>query len=205
MLTVDDALARARRLAAGGARALLGIAGPPGAGKSTLAEHITADLGARARIVGMDGFHLAQTELVRLRREHRKGAIDTFDVAGYVALLRRLRDPAEDVVYAPVFRRDLEEPIGSAVPVGPDVPLVIAEGNYLLVADGPWGAVRALLDEAWYVATPHDARRHRLIERHMAFGRSPDAARAWTLGPDERNAELVERTRGRGDHVVRVP
>jgi pantothenate kinase len=205
VLTVDDALARARRLAAGGARAVLGIAGPPGAGKSTLAEYVAADLGARARIVGMDGFHLAQRELVRLGREDRKGAIDTFDVAGYVALLRRMRDPSEEVVYAPAFRRDLEEPIGSAVPVGSDVPLVITEGNYLLVPDGPWGAVRGLLDEAWYVTTPPETRRRRLIERHVAFGRAPEAARAWALGPDERNAQLIERTSDRADHLVHVP
>jgi pantothenate kinase len=151
----------------------------------------------------MDGFHLAQTELVRLRREHRKGAIDTFDVAGYVALLRRLRDPAEDVVYAPVFRRDLEEPIGSAVPVGPDVPLVITEGNYLLVADGPWGAVRALLDEAWYVATPHDARRHRLIERPTRRGRGRSARTSATRSSSSaRGAAAITSSGCRSDRLT---
>jgi pantothenate kinase len=136
MITTEPALERARRLAAGGRRALLGITGPPGGGKSTLASAIASELGDQAVLVGMDGFHLAQSELVRLGRAGRKGAPDTFDAAGYVALLRRLRDASEDVVYAPEFRREIEEPINAAVAVPRDVPLVITEGNYLLVDEG---------------------------------------------------------------------
>ncbi len=202
MLTVADALLRARELAGRGRRVVLGLAGPPGGGKSTVAQRIADDLGDRVRIVGMDGFHLAQVELDRLGRANRKGAPDTFDAAGYVALLRRLRDPGDETVYAPLFRRDLEEPVGSAVPVAPDVPLVVTEGNYLLVPDAPWGAVRGLLEEAWYVETPRDVRLQRLIARHVAFGRPPAQAEAWALGPDERNAQLIETTRGRADRVV---
>ncbi len=204
MLSVDDALVRARQLAGAGRRVVLGLAGPPGGGKSTLAQRIADDLGDRARLAGMDGFHLAQAELARLGRAQRKGAPDTFDAAGYVALLRRLRDPREAAVYAPLFRRDLEEPIGSAVRVERDVPLVVTEGNYLLVPDDPWGGVRELLDEAWYVETPRDVRLRRLIARHVAFGRTPAEAEAWALGTDERNAELVEATRGRADLTVRI-
>ena len=205
MLTVEEALERARTLATNGARAILGIAGPPGSGKSTLAGLIAADLGERVRVAGMDGFHLAQAELARLGRAERKGAIDTFDAAGYVTLLRRLRDPTEDVVYAPLFRRDLEEPIGSAIPIGRDVDLVVTEGNYLLGADGPWAEVRGLLDEAWYVTVPREVRLERLTARHAAYGRSIEEARDWALGPDERNAELIEATRDRADHVVAMP
>ncbi len=201
-LTVDGALRRARELASGGSRVIVGIAGPPGSGKSTLAERIAADLGGAARVVGMDGFHLAQRELERLGRAERKGAVDTFDAAGYVALLRRLRAAGDDVVYAPLFRRDLEEPIACAVPVAPGVPLVVTEGNYLLLPDAPWSEVRGLLDEAWYVDTPEDVRLARLIERHVAFGRSPEEARAWALGPDARNAQLIASTRERADVLV---
>jgi pantothenate kinase len=202
--TPDEALERARRRAAGGGRFLLGIAGPPGSGKSTLAALVRARLGEAVCAVGMDGFHLAQAELERLGRAERKGAPDTFDAAGYVALLRRLRDPAEDVVYAPEFRRELEEPIGSAIPVARDVPLVLTEGNYLLLEDGAWSTVAELLDEAWYVATPDAVRIERLTARHIAFGKDPERARAWALGPDERNAERIEATRHRADVIVEL-
>jgi pantothenate kinase len=203
-LSIPDALARAQRLARSGRRVLLGIAGPPGGGKSTLAQMVVANLGERARLVGMDGFHLAQAELARLGRQDRKGAIDTFDVAGYVALLRRLRDPTEDVVYAPDFRREIEEPVASAVPVAGDVPLVVTEGNYLLAEQGDWVRVRDLLDDVWYVTTPEETRLRWLIERHVAYGKTRDAARAWALGSDQRNAELVEATKGRADAIVVV-
>jgi pantothenate kinase len=204
VLSMEDAVARARAHVADGRRFVLGLAGPPGGGKSTLSDALARELGDGARVVGMDGFHLAQEELRRLGREDRKGAPDTFDATGYVALLRRLRDPAEEVVYAPRFRRDLEEPIGSAIPVPREVALVVTEGNYLLLDDGPWAPVRGLLDAAWYVATPDAVRVERLIARHVAHGRSPEAAREWVLRSDERNAELVAATRGRADAVVRV-
>jgi pantothenate kinase len=203
-ISTVEAVRRARRLAAGGRRTLLGIAGPPGAGKSTLARLIADDLGDHARLVGLDGFHLAQAELQRLGRASRKGAIDTFDAAGYVALLRRLRDATEEVVYAPEFRREIEEPIGSAVAVPRQVPLVITEGNYLLVEDGDWAEVRPLLDEAWYVTRDEEARRRSLVQRHIQFGKPPELARSWALGTDQRNAELVELTRAFADMLVHI-
>ena len=108
------------------------------------------------------------------------------------------------MVYAPVFRRDIEEPVACAVPVPCEVPLVVTEGNYLLVADGDWADVRALLDEAWFVEGDEDRRRDWLIARHIEFGKAPDFAREWVLRSDERNAELVAITRPRADLVVRV-
>jgi pantothenate kinase len=202
--TLDPALLeRARRLADTGGRRLLGITGPPGAGKSTIAEALAQALGDTARLVGMDGFHLAEAELRRLGRRDRKGAPDTFDALGYVALLRRLRAADEEVVYAPAFDRSLEEAIAGSVAVPRGVPLVITEGNYLLVDGGPWVAVRPLLDECWYVEPSEAERIERLVARHERFGRSPAEARARSLGSDQRNAEVIAATREYADLVVR--
>ncbi|ROQ70499.1 pantothenate kinase [Streptomyces sp. 840.1] len=196
--------ARARRLALAGNRRVLGIAGPPGAGKSTLAGQLADALGPLAVLVPMDGFHLAQAELERLGRADRKGAPDTFDAAGYAALLRRLRDPEPDtVVYAPAFDRALEEPVAGSVPVAPDVPLVITEGNYLLYAEGGWAPVRGLLDKAWYLELDRDVRIRRLVDRHVRFGKPRPYAERWAAGSDEDNARLVARDRDRADLVVR--
>jgi pantothenate kinase len=203
---LDSLVARARGLAARGERRLLGITGAPGAGKSTLALTLAAELGDAAALVGMDAFHLANAELERLGRRNRKGAIDTFDGAGYVALLERLQATGDEVVYAPEFRREIEEAIAGAVPVGPEVSLVITEGNYLLVDTPPWSRVRPLLDEAWYCRAPsEDARVERLIARHVAFGKEPGFARTWTLGTDQANADLIATTVARADLVVELP
>lgn len=194
---------RVRRLLTTGDRRVLGIVGAPGAGKSTLAAEVEAAFGSECVVVPMDGFHLAQTELERLGRADRKGAPDTFDAAGYVALLRRLRTPATgEVVYAPEYRRDLRNPVAGAIAVPADVRLVVTEGNYLLLAEHGFAPVHALLDETWFVAPDDDVRLERLVARHERFGKPPEAARAWALGPDERNARLVRATQVRADVVV---
>ncbi|MFF8406993.1 nucleoside/nucleotide kinase family protein [Streptomyces sp. NPDC014846] len=205
-LTFDALLARARGLTADGRRAVLGIAGGPGSGKTTLAEHLVRALNAqgpaRAAHVPMDGFHLADAELDRLGRRDRKGAPDTFDAAGYAALLRRLREDNDEVVYAPGFERVLEQPIAGAVPVPPAARLVVTEGNYLLLEEGSWARVRSCLDEVWYCEIAEDERIRRLVARHEEFGKDPEAALAWVLGTDQRNAGLTATTRDRADLLV---
>ncbi|WP_328632705.1 nucleoside/nucleotide kinase family protein [Streptomyces sp. NBC_00356] len=207
MSYVDEPVARARALVASGPRRLLGIAGPPGAGKSTLAEALVDALGGAAVLVPMDGFHLADRELARLGRADRKGAPDTFDAYGYAALLGRLRTPNPgETVYAPCFERELEEPVAGALPIPPDVPLVVTEGNYLLLDEPPWStAVRPLLDEVWWVDVDDAVRVERLIARHVAFGKSPERARSWVLRSDEANARRVASGRERADVIVDVP
>jgi pantothenate kinase len=200
---LDALVERAERLASAGGRRILGIAGAPGAGKSTLAAGLAAALGDRAVLVPMDGFHLAEAELHRLGRHARKGAVDTFDGAGYVALLRRLR-AAGETVYAPAFRREIEEPIAGAIPVPPSVPLVLTEGNYLLLDAGDWAGIRGLLDEAWFIELPEEERLRRLTERHIEFGRPAAVAAARARGTDQRNAELIAGTRDRADLVIRA-
>ncbi|MEU6405087.1 nucleoside/nucleotide kinase family protein [Streptomyces sp. NPDC046985] len=209
----DDLLVRARSLVRPGARAILGIAGSPGAGKSTLAARLTRALnGAGAPWVAhvpMDGFHLADAELQRLGRRDRKGAPDTFDAAGYAALLHRLRAEyaaadGGETVYAPGFERTLEQPLAGAIPVPPSARLVVTEGNYLLLGAGPWARVRPELDEVWFCELDETERVRRLVARHEEFGKAPAEAVAWVLGTDQRNADLVTRTRDRADLVVRV-
>jgi len=182
----------------------VGLTGAPGAGKSTVSAAVLRELdaaGVAAQVVPMDGFHLADATLVRLGRRDRKGALDTFDGHGYLALLRRLREETQNTVYAPGFDRDLEQPIAGAIEVPGAVPLVIVEGNYLLF-DGPWRTVAHLLTESWFLAPPESLRQKRLVARHVRHGRSPAAARAWALGPDQANADAIAATASRADHIV---
>jgi pantothenate kinase len=202
--TFDELVARAHELAKSGTRAVLGIAGEPGAGKSTLGLALAEALGDTAVLLGMDGFHLANRELDRLGIRSRKGAPDTFDVDGFETLLNRLRRPQNDVVYAPVFDRGMEESIGSAVPVFPTTPLVIVEGNYLLLDSGRWSGIRALLDEAWYLDVPADVRARRLTLRRQSFGDSVADSERWVRSVDKPNAEVVRPSRLRADLIVEL-
>lgn len=192
-------------MADGRDRCLLGIAGAPGAGKSTLASELLEQLEPDAVVVGMDGFHLANRVLAEYGLLERKGAPETFDAAGFKILLSRLRTNNDEVVYAPEFHREVEEPIAGAVAVPRTVTIVIVEGNYLLLDDGPWRGVRDLFDQVWYLDMDGRMRRDRLLRRHVAFGKSPEDALSWVRDSDERNAALVEATAGWADKVVRAP
>ena len=205
---LDPLVDRVEALAAAtDGRVIIGIAGAPGAGKSTLAEALVTRLagggpwpGTRVAHVPMDGFHLADVELDRLGRRDRKGAPDTFDPGGYAALLARIR--AGESVWAPAFERTLEQPIAQSLPVGPSTRIVVSEGNYLLLRTPPWPQVRAQLDEVWFCRVPDEVRLPRLIARHVEFGKPPERAREWVLRSDERNAELVAASEPDADLVL---
>jgi pantothenate kinase len=198
-----EAIARVEALLASGRRAILGIAAGPGAGKSTLAQALQAHFHAHTQYLPMDGFHLANRELDRLGLRHCKGAPQTFDSAGFVQLLQRLRAQQQgETVYAPDFDRSLEESIAGSIALVPDKPLVITEGNYLLLDEGPWAGVRPLLDEAWYLGLDPAIRHQRLLARHMHFGRSEQAARDWIRDTDEPNAVRIAATQYRADWVL---
>ncbi len=210
---LDDLARRALALVTPGSRAVLGIAGSPGAGKTTLASRLAARVNELNEAAGgpgapfaahvpMDGYHLAESTLKRLGRLDRKGAIETFDGWGFLALLGRLKAETDHTVYAPSFDRAIEEPIAGEMAVEPETQLVIVEGNYLLVDDGPWSGVKALLSESWFCETPDEVRVSRLVVRHQIGGRSPEAALAWAETVDGKNALLIESTAPRADLVV---
>jgi pantothenate kinase len=196
-------VARARRLVEGG-RAVLGICGAPGAGKSTAAARLATAMGEQAVVVPMDGFHLHDDELARLGLSDRKGAPETFDVRGYVALLRRLRTETEHTVYAPEFDRSRELSVAGAIAVRPEHRLVITEGNYLLYDQQGWGEVLPLLDETWFVEGDEEIRLERLVRRHVEHGKAPDLAHRWATVSDQANAHIVARTRPAADVLVQI-
>lgn len=206
--TLDQLVEWAKALVIPGERRILGLTGAPGAGKSTVAELLVTALGPdTAVLVPMDGFHLANEVLIDLGILDRKGAHDTFDDGGYARLIATLRAQRIDdpIVYAPRFRREIEEPIGSSIPVRPAVPLVVTEGNYLLLESDAWSEARSCIDEVWFLAPDTAIRHARLLSRHEAYGKSPEDAAFWAFGSDERNARLIESTAGRADRIVRLP
>lgn len=204
MLTTA-ALQRLEKLLQDGQRKILGLIGPPGAGKSTVATIIHQHFPQHSVVVPMDGYHLANVELARLGRADRKGAQDTFDSAGFVSLLHRLKHQgADEIVYAPEFRREIEEPIANAIPVLPETQLIIVEGNYLLLNTGHWRKVAPQLDDAWYVEVDANTRLERLINRHMQFGRTREEAEAWVETTDEPNARLIEATKIHAGYELRL-
>lgn len=200
---ITEAVAALRHALHGGRRMLLGITGAPGSGKSTFAAWLQQQFGpGMAVVVPMDGFHLGNAIIDGTPLRQRKGAIDTFDVGGYLSLLQRLVRRDEAVVYAPEFRRSLDEPVAASIPVPAEVPLVITEGNYLLADEPGWKDVRAQLDEVWFMDTPPELRLGRLADRHVQFGMERSAATAWANGPDEANAVMIEATREGADRII---
>ena len=208
MSTNIDLLAReAVALVGDRSRAILGIAGSPGAGKSTLVDGLVARIGAAKGAdwvahVPMDGFHLADAQLDRIGARGRKGAPDSFDAAGYAQLLARVKREVDDPVYVPGFDRTLEQPLAAALVVLSSARLVVTEGNYLLLDDPHWARGRRAMDAVWFVASDESERIERLVARHVEFGKTPEEARAWVATTDQRNSELVAGTVGRADRVI---
>ena len=186
-------------------RVLIGIIGKPGAGKSTLSKFLMGKLPKDlVTVVPMDGYHLSNKVLKDLKRSDRKGAPDTFDVAGFVSLVKRIRSEQTQNIYYPIFDRAIEESIAAQGVVTSATKVVIIEGNYLLHDEGGWEVLNDLLDESWMVDVDDDKRISRLISRHIAYGKDPEAAKAWAKGTDEVNAKLIERGRTRADFVVAI-
>ena len=202
-ISEEELLELATVIHAGDRRFLIGLTGPPGSGKSTLATRLTGMLRPSPPVVPMDGFHLAQAEIDRRGLADRKGAPETFDPWRFLCLLTRIATPAQDdVVRAPAFDRDIEEPVPDVIPVEPAAGLVIVEGNYLLLGESPWVRIRPALDLCAYLELEDATRRSRLVERHVRYGKNRLAAERFVRDSDEKNARLVKATRDRADIIV---
>lgn len=195
---VVDIVLEAREATDAAQRLLVGIAGAPGAGKSTVAAALVGRLPA-AGLLPMDGFHLPQSELRRLGRRERMGAPDTFDIDGFVSTLADVHNSCRSVII-PGFDRVLEEPVPGAATILQELSTVVVEGNYLLL----WERALSLLDVTFFVEVEHGIRVERLVRRHIRFGKSAVDATAWAHGPDERNALAIEATAHRADHLIRI-
>jgi pantothenate kinase len=170
-------------------RVLVAIAGAPGAGKSTLAEALVARLGPDAALVPMDGFHLDNAILDARGRRFHKGAPDTFDVAGLLSTLQRLKAGGEVIV--PIFDRDRDLSIGSARVVAPEARIIVAEGNYLLLRDAPWTSLAPLWDLTLFLDIPEAELERRLIARWTHHGLPPAEGRRRAFDNDIPNARTV--------------
>lgn len=190
---LDLVVACARSIAA--ARTIVAVAGPPGVGKSTFAAALAQALNeaeaANASIVPMDGFHLDDGVLRRQGTLDRKGAPFTFDLGGFVSLLRRLRDNAEPGIAVPVFDRSLEISRAGAAVVASSTRFLIVEGNYLLLDDPDWGRLRPFFDLTLMLQEDPRVLDERLVARWLAHGFDPESARAKVAHNDLPNVDLV--------------
>jgi len=183
-------------------RFVVAIAGPPGAGKSTIAEQLAALLPEHSAIVvPMDGFHYDNAVLERLGLRHRKGAPETFDLRGFMALLRRIRAGEPDIAI-PVFDRTVELSRAGAALIGSDAKFIFVEGNYLLLDEDPWKELAGVFDFTIFLDVPRRELERRLLQRWREHGRSEEDGRNWVETNDMPNVDRVLSRRRSADLVV---
>lgn len=193
---------------ADGARIAVGLTGGPGVGKSTLATELVTMLNAikpgSAAYVPMDGFHMKHAKIEAMGQTDYKGAPHTFEGAAFVSFLHRLKH-ATEAVSGPGYSRKIEDTVDDAFIVGPDVRVLVVEGNYLLLTEGPWAGVKALLDYSVFVHVPRETVRARLMKRHGEEGLfTEERNRAHIERNDLPNYDLVEGSKERADVVIEM-
>ncbi|MBI0331684.1 nucleoside/nucleotide kinase family protein [Burkholderia plantarii] len=190
-----EALLAQLRGAAPGARRLVAVAGPPGAGKSTFAARLVAALNdgapGHAALLAMDGFHYDDRVLNARGQRARKGAPHTFDVDGLAAMLARLAADDGREIAVPVFDREIEIARAGAAIVPAAARIVVVEGNYLLLDDAAWAPLRAAFDTTVMLAVPRAVLVERLAARWHGYGMNEAAILAKLDGNDLPNVDLV--------------
>ena len=207
-LAPDDALALLRReapaLLAQPGRRVLGIAGGPGVGKSTLAQRLAAELGPIAAYVPMDGFHMKHSKLEALGTAADKGMPHTFEGAAFADFLAQLKAATGDM-NGPGYSRKIEDVVDDAFTVPATTRLLVVEGNYLLLATAPWWQVKPLLDRAVFIEVPRETVRARLMARHAEEGLfTEERNRAHIERVDLVNYDTVMRSKPRADIAIEI-
>ena len=189
-------------------RIAVGIAGGPGVGKSTLAAELVTMINAThpgiAALVPMDGFHMRHSKLEAMGEVERKGAPHTFEGEAFVNFLRQLKT-AKETISGPGYSRKIEDVVEDAFAVPPEVRLLIVEGNYLLLTEGPWAGIKSLLDYAVFINVPRERVEQRLLGRHAAEGLfTEERNRAHIARNDLPNYDLVWQSRDRADVIIEL-
>jgi len=186
-------------------RTLVGIVGKPGAGKSTVVELIQKKYGPEeVSVIPMDGFHLSNEELINLGRCDRKGAPDTFDVSGFISLIKKVKhEPQVDYKF-PIFHREIEASVNDEGVVPKESKVIVIEGNYLFSEEHNWNGLFPLLDHTWFIEIDDEVRIERLIARHIHYGKTPVEAENWSRGSDEANARFIELTAHRASNIIKL-
>jgi pantothenate kinase len=198
-----------------GSRYILGIAGVPGAGKSTLAEQLVTGVNEQfsnssgkekinpAIVVPMDGFHFSNEKLEELNLLHLKGIPDSFDSSAFIELLKTLRSNTRTPVYAPLFDRGTESSIEAGIVIEPEHKLCVVEGNYLLLPEAPWSKAKQYFDQIWFLDVSIETVYPRLLARHLLVKSEPNA-REKIESTDLPNARLILETAPFADRLVKT-
>jgi len=186
-------------------RTLIGIVGKPGAGKSTVVEQIQNKFRSyEVSVIPMDGFHLSNEELINLGRRNRKGAPDTFDVSGFISLIKKVKQEPQVDHKFPIFHREIEASVNDEGVVPKESKVIVIEGNYLFSEEHNWSGLFPLLDYTWFIEIDDEVRIERLIARHIRYGKTPVEAENWSRGSDEANARFIELTAHRASNIIKL-